>query len=221
LNDYYSGGYFVIRAWDPPGWDLPPALFPDRLLSLSRCICPRLDLWWGRRTEVDDTGTEFGIPAERWADFVAWCQHGYQTEADYLTGMFYSVEAARRFIRRFLPDTLHLYLIGVGFPRELADPGLAGNSDIAGRIAERLPLEAGGEALGHEVVSFEHDLGHSWVCNHIYEEPFGFNLNRRGLIDSLDDARKVYAWIAEDNLQGLRGEPEPYYVWQLVSYPLV
>ena len=61
------------------------------------------------------------------------------------------------------------------------------------RIEQHLPLDADGDILGHEIVSFRtSDFGHSWICNHIYEEPFGFGLNQHtGLISNLDDARKV------------------------------
>jgi hypothetical protein len=45
--------------------------------------------------------------------------------------------------------------------------------------------------------------------------------NSSGLIDSYDDAKKVYVWIAEDHMQGHRAEPEPYDIWLLISYPLM
>lgn len=170
---------------------------------------------------------EFGIPAEQFADFAAWCEHEYESEADYLTGMFYSIEAARRFISRFLPDTNGLHIIGVGFPNELVEIGWRGPhyenqcDTIEKRVTQRLPIEVGGDVLGHEIVSCDYcDFGHSWICNHIHEEPFGFRPNSRGFISNYDDAKKVYDWLAEDDMKGTRGEPEPYYIWLLISYPL-
>jgi hypothetical protein len=49
---------------------------------------------------------------------------------------------------------------------------------------------------------------------------YGIRPNPYGLIDTFTDAKKVHDWIAEDNLQGTRAEPEPYAPWLLVSYPL-
>lgn len=120
-----------------------------------------------------------------------------------------------------------MLLIGVGFSRDMEAAGWRGvvsndqNDGISQQIAQHLPLEPDGNKLGHEVVSFEYgDFGHSWICSGIHKEPFGFSLNSHGLISSYSDARKVYDWIAEDDMQGSRAEPEPYYIWLIVSYPL-
>jgi hypothetical protein len=32
--------------------------------------------------------------------------------------------------------------------------------------------------------------------------------------------KRVHNWIAEEDMQGTRGEPEPYDAWLLVDYPL-
>jgi hypothetical protein len=223
LSNYYSAGYFLIRANDPR-WELPKELFPDQLISLSRCICPRLELPWGWE-KASEQALDFGISADQFESFVAWCEHEHTSDADW--GMFYSPEAVRRFIKHFMANTQNLHIIGVGFPREIAEIGWRGNIrdekdyGIRKRIQQHLPLESRGEVLGHELVGFEYgDFGHSWICNHIYEEPLGFRLNERGFISDYDGAKKVYDWIAEDDMKGMRGEPEPYYIWLLVSYPL-
>ena len=47
-REYYSGGYFLIRANKPDWPQLQTELLPDKLLSLSRCICPQhLKFSWG------------------------------------------------------------------------------------------------------------------------------------------------------------------------------
>lgn len=224
LNDYYSAGYFLLRA-NHPGWDIPTALFPEHLISLSGCICPRLVLTWGWSPGSQQEAVDFGIPVDEFEALAAWCQNNGDSEFGF-PGVFYSTDNARRAVKRFRIPTETLYIIGVGFPRDLEEMGWPGaESDdrdygIKQQIMRHLPLASGGEVLGHEVVSFDHgDFGHSWVCNHIYEEPFGFSPNSRGLISRYEDARKVYDWIAEDDLKGLRAEPEPYYIWLLVSYP--
>ena len=78
--------------------------------------------------------------------------------------------------------------------------------------------------LGFEIASFAyHDFGHSWLCSGINQDMYqlyGIHPNAYGLIDTAEDARKVYDWIAEDEMQGRRAEPEPYAYWLLVSYPL-
>ena len=113
LSDYYSGGYFLLRA-DKPDWpQLQTDLLPDKLISLSGHICPRLKVYWGWTPGDRDAAFRFGIPEFKLNEFVEWCQTEYQSDMD-IVSMFYSPEAARRFIERFLPDTADLYLIGTG-----------------------------------------------------------------------------------------------------------
>ncbi len=225
MEIYFSTGYYLIKANHPIGWDWPTDLFPDKLISLSPCICPKLRLLWGWDWECYWEGVlEFGIDEDKFEDFVAWC-HDPSKPVE-MGGLFHSTAAARDFVQRFMANTADLHLIGVGFPQEIAELGWrekTGDNEwgVIRRVAQQLPVEPGGEVLGHEILSFEcNSLGHSWVCNMIYEEPFGFTPNPHGLIEHYADAKKVYDWLAEDNLQGTRGEPEPYYIWQLIDYPL-
>jgi hypothetical protein len=90
-------------------------------------------------------------------------------------------------------------------------------------VGEHEPLPTGGNILGFEVTSFHFGHGHSWLCSGLerdMHELFGIRPNSYGLIDSYEEAKKAYQWIAEDKLQGTRAEPEPYYPWLIVQYPL-
>jgi hypothetical protein len=231
LEQFYSGGYFLVRAGHP-GWEqLKGDLLPQKLLSLSKCICPQFDMSWGWTGGNKDNARDFGIPAAQLDEFVQWCQGDYRAELD-MWGMFYTLEATRRFIRRFIPQTDELRIIGVGLPRDLADKDwsdpLPDNPNdyygIEKQIDRHLPLEPGGEPLGFEVVSFSYsNFGHSWLCNYLHQdmhELFAIRPGPYGLIQSEAEARQVYDWIAEDNMQGRRAEPEPYDYWLLISYPL-
>jgi hypothetical protein len=200
-----------------------------------------------------DAALGFGIPEAKIDEFMKWCTTDAQSSIEFLS-MFYSVDAARRYAERFLPNTNDLYLIGVGLPKMLFTPNWheiipppppeyeidieinlllqpappqreeTEPFGIEKQIEQRLPLAEGGIALGYEVVSFAYnDFGHSWYCNHTAEdlgELFGIRPGQYGLIDTREAAQQVYDWIAEDNQQGHRGEPEPYDYWLLVSYPL-
>ena len=85
------------------------------------------------------------------------------------------------------------------------------------------PLAAGGQALGYELLSYDQNINDSWLCSGIERDmadQFGIRPNAHGLIATLDEAMQVYDWIAEDEQRGHRAEPEPYYPWLLVDYPL-
>ena len=230
LDEYYSGGYFLIRA-SHPGWEqLKTDLMPDKLISLSTCISPRLGIYWGWKPGDKNAALEFGIPKNKLEDFILWCNEEGLTKVEH-PAMFNSLEAARHFIEQFLPDTSDLYMIGVGLPKDIEAVDWREDYSEGGvpygiekRIRQHIAVEEGGTVLGFEVVSFGYnDFGHSWLCSGLYRDMhdlFGIRPNNYGLINTAEEARKVYDWIAEDEMRGTRAEPEPYDFWLLVSYPL-
>jgi hypothetical protein len=227
LNDYYSGGYFLVQATRT---NLGRSeLLPDKLVNLSSCNSRKLIVGWGWHLVSRDWyqrhrngALDFGIPEDRFDDFMRWCQTEYKSEIAHRS-MFYSVDAARRFIKRFLPNTDDLFLIGAGLHKELEmntwhkDP----NEEIFGvekRIKQCLPMESEGIALGYELVGYDNFFSCSWLCNFLDEvalDLFGIRANQYGLIDTLDETRKIYELIEKDE------NGKPYYdYWLLVSYPL-
>lgn len=228
LQDFYSGGYFLLRA-GRPDWPLPfGELLPNgNLISLSDCISGRrLSVLWGWIPGDKEAALEFGIPDTRLAEFLAWCGTDYREWID-LTSMFYSPETARAFIKHFELNTNNLFLIGAGLPKELHKTWLEkepDNEGISKRVKQALPIDQFGEPLGYDVISYSyHDFAHSWLCSGLEKdmnELFGIRANNYGLIDSYADAKRVYDWIAEDECEGGRAEPEPYNFWLLLSYPL-
>jgi hypothetical protein len=85
-------------------------------------------------------------------------------------------------------------------------------------------METSGEVLGFEVISFEYgDFSHTWLCSRLDAEMnqlFGIRPNQYGLLNEYDEAKKIYEWIAEDEMMGTRAEPVPYSFWLLVSHSL-
>lgn len=228
LTNFYSGGSYLIRA-DNPNWGAPFLEgFPEKLISLSTCVCPRrLSVVWGWEPLSRDrqTALDFGIEESQFNEFVSWCQSAVPSEID-IWSVFPSPLFAQRFIKRFISNTDDLHLIGIGLAIELLDIwdyGQEHKDGVTKTLESKTPLEEGGVPLGFEIVSFQSDFSHSWLCSGIHkdmDELFGIQVNARGLIDSYQDAKKVHDWIAEDEMQGRRSEPEPYTPWLFVSYPL-
>jgi hypothetical protein len=229
LSEYYFGGYFLIRA-DKPDWEsLQTQQFPDKLMSLSECICPlRLSVSWGWLPGNREAALQFGIPETKLAEFIQWCGTGFQVEIDH-PSTFYTLDAVRRFITRFLTNTDNLYLVGVGVHKQLATDILSavGKNEmptIKQNIEQQVALAKGGTTLGFEVACYGYnDFWDSWLCSGLevdMRELFGVQTGQFGLIQTREEAQQVYDWIAEDDQRGHRAEPEPYAYWLLVSYPL-
>lgn len=224
---FYSGGYFLIRV-NPHEWkELESDLIPDLVFSLSGCLCPKFKVSWGWKPGNKLLALKFGIPLTQLEAFVDWCQTDYMKMMD-MWSMFYTPDDARQFINRFNVDRKNLYIIGTALPQTIEETEWQEINDeppygIEKRIAQHLPIEAGGELLGYEVVSFEYaNYGHSWLCHYLHEDVnriFGIRPNKYGLFANLEDAMTVLKWI-QDGGDGGRAHHPPYDVWQLTSYPL-
>lgn len=228
LDNFYSGGYFLVRL-RKHGWEqLSKDLLPEQIISLSECLSEKLNVSWGWPTGNKQHALDFGISTSKLDEFVEWCHYHYSSEMD-MWGIFHSTDAARRFIKRFLLDTQNLLIIGTGLPHELEEKywredKLEEVYGIEKRIEQRLPLEDGGQVLGFEVVNFEYgNYGHSWLYSYFHENIYklsNIRPNKVGLIATEEEAQKIYRWINEDDLRGERTGHEPYDYWLLVSYPL-
>ena len=228
LSQFYSGGYFLLRAgrpdWPPPFGEYLPN---GNLISLSKHICEkRLSVMWGWKPNDPEAALEFGIPEVRLTEFFDWCGKDYHELMD-LSSMFYSPEAARTFVKRFEVDTDNLFIIGAALPKELHDAWIHEEPDsegIAKQIKQGLPVDKSGELLGYDIVSYSYsDFSCSWLCSGLEKDMnalFGIQTNSKGLIDTYTDAKKMNDWIAEDEGRGIRAEPEPYDFWLLLSYPV-
>jgi hypothetical protein len=228
LSDYYSGGYFLVKAQKPDWENLKNPRLADKLISLSICIGSHLMVYWGWQPGDKEAALKFGIPAEKLTEFVDWCNSEAQSQIEY-QGMFYSTASAQQFVKRFLLNTQDLFLVGIGLHKELEESRWRESpndksSGIDKRIEQRLTMENGGKVLGFDVLSYSYsDFAHSWLCSYSLQEVqemFGVIPNPDGLFTSYEDARKVDQWIFEDDMKGARAEPEPYDVWLLMSYPL-
>lgn len=227
LNDYYSGGYFLIRA-DKPDWnELNTDLLPPKLISLSSHMCPKLCVYWGGTPGDKNAALDFGIPESKLDEFLAWCAGEYHTDLDVFS-MFHSTEAAHRFIDRFLPDHENLYLIGAGLHHDLEAANWRAVSDVEPegvekRIEQHLSMETGGVVLGFDIVGYSHhEFDCSWLCTYVHRyiyEQFGIRPNQYGLIDTFKETKTILAWM-EDEDNKMKVEPILFDFWLLVAYPL-
>lgn len=236
LRDYVASGYFITRYATEGFWKTP--LLPERVISVSSCFSKMVYVYWGWDVEKHQAEIlDFGIPAEKLPALREWSTGNDVGHPN----VFYSLNAAQQFIAEFLPAQDDLLLIGSALPEELVDVFLADNPQTTLDADKQLvisdnpfgmnrvllakkSLEAGGKVLGFEIAGyFSSSPNESWLSNGIEKdmhELFAIHPNQVGLINTYEEAKKVYEWIAEDKMQGTRAEPEPYYPWLLVQYPL-
>ncbi len=238
LTRYAAGGCFIIKS-APRDADRSPDLLPEQLISLSRCICPySVSVYWGWEGGKNyPEALASGVPPDKLPELEAWSAKGGAADIDY-PNVFLRPEPARAFIDQFLPDHGSLHLLGIALHHDLVDDFLLLKQraydphtqqeieeviGVSRAVSQRQPVTRGGDLLGFEVLSYDQTLGHSWLCSGLEREMhqlFGIRPNAHGLIDTEAEAMQVYRWIAEDAQQGHRAEPEPYYPWLVIRYPL-
>lgn len=231
LNDYYCGGYLLVKARVLEAWEYGARhLFPSKVISLSECIASVFKLYWAWESNRErDQIIAFGIDPQQITAFAEWCSSNPDIE---YPQTFKNVQAARDLVKRFLLAVSDLHLIGVGVNKQDTSLPLLqlenmqhGRIGIDKNVYEKMVFEAGGVPLGFEIASYpgDHGFGHSWLCSGIEKDAldlFGIRPNEHGFIPTYAEAKQVHDWIAEDNMQGRRSEPEPYAPWLIVSYPL-
>jgi hypothetical protein len=236
LNDYFAGGYFVAKSIQRKEW-MSAELLPETIISLSSCLNKsKIQVFWGWDTDRYKTELEaIGIGEEQLDAFRLWSQSPIVGHPN----VFYSLNAAQDFTAKFI-STKNYLIFGVGLPKELVNKFLDDNPQtifypetqttenmIDGTnlvLSKQQTLESNGNVLGFDILSDSYsDFNHSWLCSGIHKdmfEQFGIHPNKYGLINTYKEANQVYEWIAEDELRGRRSEPEPYYPWLIVQYPI-
>jgi hypothetical protein len=234
LSDYVAGGYFVVKHLDIKRYSESP--LPDKIISISDCQGNTLCLqptWQERRRRP----VEFGVPAEKLPAFEEWLVEKRGIEFGY-SSVFYTLDAARRFVAEFLSERDDILVIGIGLHHTLVDGFLAAchqekvrlrkkdtqNSwelNLGERVgvdrvvAEGQPLIGGGKILGFDLAGYEVDFVCSWLCTgdeYRMDDKLGKRPNQYGLIDNFETAKIVQPW-REDSV------PDSYCPWLIVQYP--
>jgi hypothetical protein len=228
LSDYALGGYVLVKAFDRPDWLSAPPLLPEKIISLSTCFKMRFEMNWawsldGGRLE----STSFGIPEEKFSTFYDWSTR----DVSDAYGVFDDLKGAREFVKAIFPSAEQSpSIVAVGLSQHLVARFIEDQQTleypdwVVAILKENRSFPASGEVLGFEILSYDTGgIGHSWLCSGLQtdmHEEFSIYPNEYGLIGTLPEALQVYEWIFEDEQRGHRAEPEPYYPWLLVRYPV-
>lgn len=241
LNEFIAGGYFISKPV-PCDAGRSEDLLPEMLLSYSGCICSHLPESWmfywmteEPESRIQNAGV-YGISPEHAVAAIEWTTVQYQNNRVDYPGAFNSLDIAREFSSKYMPEQTEYSVYGLGLhksfaldflqkgkPYDLRD--INDTNHIFGiyrAIQSGVPLAEGGERMGFDLLAFDPscDLGCSWLCNGLerdFHERLGIRPYHLGLIDKLEDATRCVAMIENHELDG---EPEPglWLPWLIVKY---
>ena len=212
-----SGGFFVAALCDR--WDWMPDFLPERVVSVD----PSLTEIVPRQTRAPSSapnGLEsLGEPADRWLD--AALANGNLVWPHHLA----SPDVGRELISvaGLSPDDF--WVLGVGLPSARLEPRFEPLEDyeVEHFLRARSPLPEGGEALGFEISAFVgYTISESWLHDDLEREAvdrFGLRLNNYGLIDTVEEAERITAWVNEESELGRTCAVGPSWdPWLIVRY---
>jgi hypothetical protein len=222
---YLAAGYRITR-WVPRPSYTSPAM-PERLVSLSRCIAPRLpDTWaieWTGDTpeERERLAAAFGIGPAGLPAVLRWVTARFESEIGW-PDVCFTLDTARELAAFAGSDDVLLLGIGVDerYVSGLVDAEEPFKPGIRDALLRRTPLAPGGDALGHELVAANCGLSCSWLCNRLEAEvpaALGLRPNPHGLVD---DPAAAAAAAEHIGRPGTGAEPGLWLPWLLVRYPL-
>jgi hypothetical protein len=224
MNDYISGGYYVLKAIPRPSG--VSEILPDKVLTLSDCFTAVLtniiQLQWDKYENVRDTiaeeATEFGIPEGKIPELVSWAKAQRNTNYH----VYSDPEPALELLDRFIAGQA-VHVVGIALHTSLLDSfesqltkDVNKGLGLVELVNEGRPPAEGGKALGFEPLGFEATKFHSWLCHYAPDEVYkrlGIRPNQHGLIQKLDDARRVNEYLVQTGAEPAIWEP-----WLLLDY---
>ena len=225
-----AAGFFVTKTAARDA-NRSPDLLPLQLVSLSRCIAPSYQVFWGWDVEKHKAeALAFGLPEDRLTELYPWEKgHGIT-----FPNVFHSLDDARAFVSAFLPARRDIVILGAALPLTIVNEFLVDHKQRVHHtqtdtytdtcfgvnlvLTARQPLPKGGERMGFEMVLFDPHVSCCWLCAGMERYVFnalGIRPNAYGLIEAYEDALRVDAWMQE---HPEKAEPGPYYPWLIARY---
>jgi hypothetical protein len=210
---FIAGGFFVAFPRERESW--MSATLPEQIVSASGCFTNVLSPWPRGGREPSFIHSEW---VEPWAS--AALDDGRLLWPD----VFTSPDAARELISKAdLPEDV--VLLGVGLPSARLElfEGPVDNS-VERLVLSGAPLPDDGTPLGFEILDLEYEgFSHSWLCNGLERDAaarFGAQVNGHGLIESLEEADRIAAWVNDEaELGHTCSSGATWDPWLLIRYP--
>lgn len=227
------GGYFITKAVERPAY-VSSGLLPPRIVSLSECICDCVpDMWaieWTGVSPEERTAkaSKADIDAATLDQVISWTTQQMNAGTFGWPRVFFAIDDARVFAKRFLSPDGDFKLLGIGLPADVVEqflveenPGSSmGVPGVYKAVSTREGLASGGAALGWEVLCYDYGGFHSWLCNGletVVAETYGIRPNEAGFITSAAESSAASEYCGREEVGAEQGFWAP---WLVVEYAL-
>jgi len=213
--EFIVGGYYLIQATESKKW-MNEKFFPPLIWSASHHICEIYPDSWILPWVSDDNSSKERERNQEILKLGDDAFHAVQLEFNDLfnkdefgfPNLFLSLAVARDFHRRYLKHLSNIKLLSIAladeyweqFIQETVTGKKMGEHGIRTKLRARRSVEPEAVFKGFEVLGYNYGQFCSYICNSLqddYSKKFGVSLNKDGLIDNYNDARKAAEYSIE------------------------
>jgi hypothetical protein len=235
-KNHFRAGFFITKKIDRPEY-CSDELLPDKIISLSNCICKFIpDTWcieWtGDKNDLRDySANYFSIDTNLQKKFAKWITGQFDKNFGW-PNVIFQIEMAKEIISSFVEAIDEILIIEAGLHRQFlksfiaaaeSTPSAEGYAPIGRQgllevILNRNRLSDNGVTLGYEPLVFNYSLSCSWLCNgleKVAHEHLEIVPNTEGLINCFNDARRCVEFISRDEIGS---EPGLWLPWLLIKH---
>lgn len=231
--DFIIGGYYLIQATESKKW-MNEKFFPPLIWSASHHICEIYPDSWILSWVSDDVSAKERERNQEILKLDDDSFHALQLEFDDLfnkdefgfPNLFLSLAVARDFQGRYLKHLSNIKLLSIAlsdeyweeFIQETVQGENMGEHGIRTKLRARRSVEPEAVFNGFEVLGYNHGQFCSYICNSLqedYSKNFGISLNKDGLIEDYNDARKAAEYTMSDEA---KAEPYLWFPWLISEY---
>ena len=232
--EFIVGGYYLIQATESKKW-MNEEFFPPLIWSASHHICEIYPDSWILPWVSDDNSAKERERNQEILKLDDDAFHALQLEFNDLfnqdefgfPNVFLSPAVARNFHVRYLKHLSNIKLLSIALADECweefiqeTEPGEnMGEHGIRTELHARRSIEPETTFMGFEVLSYNYGQFCSYICNSLqddYSKKFGISLNKDGLIEDYNDARKAAEYTMSDEA---KAEPYLWFPWLISEYP--
>jgi hypothetical protein len=176
-REFLLGGYFIVMPSDRASY-MEESIVPNRILSVSNCICEILPAEWGlswvknRNNDINRIKNLLKLNDDEFLQLETWVTSKFDEGLFGWPNGFVELNAVKEFTMLFLSKVKEAYILSIGltkndaktFLEEEKTEGNIGKSLIYSILEKGIKMDTS-DILGFDVLGYETSAFHSYLCN--------------------------------------------------------
>lgn len=230
---FIFGGYFIVIPTSRSDF-MDKELVPEKIVSISQCICDVVPGIWGlswvkdREKDIDRIMDVFEMSYAEFLKLEEWVTEKFDEGKYGWQHGFSELNFAKEFAEIFLTRVKEYWIFSIGlsqsevklFLEEEAPQGNIGNTLIYNMLCKGKLLDMS-NLMGFDILGYDMGGFHSYLCNGLekdLKEKFNITPNKYGLYDNYELLLKGAEYISTDEVGA---EPALWQPWAICLEQIV